>query len=770
MTHTVSIEQRPPATPAPAAPGQPALVLIVGVLAALLLLVLLGLQGRAPAVPAGTGAPANAFAAERALAHLKGIAAAPHPSGTAAHAAVRNYLVGELQRMQLETQVQDSFAVAASGETAGQVHNIVARLPGTGSGPALLLSAHYDSVPHSFGAADNGASVAAILETLRALQAGPRLRNDIIVLLSDGEEIGLLGAEAFVASHPWRSRIGLALNFEFRGNSGPVLMFETSAGNGKLVQAFAGVNQPVGNSLMSEVYKLLPNDTDLSAFKRAGLMAMNFAAIERPSSYHTQLDSAANLDPRSVQHQGDTMLALARHFGAADLAHIKDGDRVYFTLPLAGLVSYPAALSWGLAGLALVLFGLALHSGLCGGLRVGRVLGAAGLLPLLGLGIAIVCTVTWLLVSMIHFQYRALMDVYNVGWYWAAFACLALGLYGLVLRRQLRSFAAMELALGAALLWMAFLLATLIWMPGASFLFAWPLLPLLAAFAWLLGGSGRQRPVAQRALLLLLAAAPALLVLAPVVEVLFAALTTRLSAVPVFLMVLAFGLMAPLLAMVSRRFVFPLLPGVAAVVLLGAGSATSAVSPAQPHPTNLQYAVDGMTGNAMWLSSDPMLGDWAKKVMGDQAENRKVPEIYGDYAQTYWTAPAPAAGIKAPQVEVLQDSVNGAVRQVRIRLRSERSAPEVKLYVEGVDVQQASVGGRQLLREPGKDWGFAAYALEAAPLELDLTLPAGKPFTLRVIDRSYGLPDGVPKRGPDAIIQPFGHSDSMRAVTAIAFK
>jgi hypothetical protein len=771
MTHTASIDDRPARTLDSSSPTLPTLPLIAGVLAALLLLVLLGLQGMAPAAPAPATAPAGAFSAARAMTHVARIAAAPHPSGTAAHAEVRHYLVQELRRMGLATQVQEGFAIAASGETAGRVHNIVARLPGSGAGPALLLAAHYDSVPHSFGAADDGAGVASILETVRALQAGAALRNDVLVLLTDGEEIGLLGAEAFVADPRWKARVGLALNFEFRGNAGPVMMFETSQGNGKLVQAFANVERPVGNSLLAEIYKVLPNDTDLSAFKRAGLMGMNFAGIERPSAYHTQLDGVAQLDQHSVQHQGETMLALARHFGNADLAQLKDGDRVYFTLPVVGLVSYPAALGWGFAAAAALLFGFALRAGLrAAGLRAGRVLAAAGLLPLLGLGAAILCTVTWLLVSMVHYQYRALMDVYNVAWYWAAFSCLALALFGLVLARLLHSFRVMEVAMGAALLWLGLLLASMLWMPGASFLFTWPLLPLLAAYAWLLAGRGAQRPAAVRAAVLLPAAAPAILLLAPLVLTLFAALTTRLSAVPVFLMVLAFGLGAPLLAIVTRRFVFPLLPGVAAAALLVAGSATSAVSPVQPHPTNLVYAVDGMTGNAMWLSSDPMLDPWAKGVMGDKPENRKVPEIFGDHPQTYWTAAAPDAGVQAPQVEVLQDRVDGGARHVRINVRSARSAPEIKVYVEGLEVQGAHIGSRQLLRAPASDWAFAAYALGQEGLELGLKLPVGKPFTLRVIDRTYGLPPQVPKRQADAIIQPFGNSDSMRAVTAIAFK
>jgi len=52
------------------------------------------------------------------------------------------------------------------------------------------------------GAADDGAAVAAVLETVRALRTQAPLRNDLVVLLIDGEENGLLGAQAVVRDDP----------------------------------------------------------------------------------------------------------------------------------------------------------------------------------------------------------------------------------------------------------------------------------------------------------------------------------------------------------------------------------------------------------------------------------------------------------------------------------------------------------------------------------------------------------------------------------------
>src|SRR5690606_24910060 len=103
---------------------------------------------------------------------------------------------------------------------------------------ALLLLAHYDSNPHSsLGASDDGSGVATILEGVRAfLSQGKVPKNDIIILFSDAEELGLNGADLFVNKHPWAKDVGLALNFEARGSGGPsYMLIETNGGNANLI-------------------------------------------------------------------------------------------------------------------------------------------------------------------------------------------------------------------------------------------------------------------------------------------------------------------------------------------------------------------------------------------------------------------------------------------------------------------------------------------------------------------------------------------------------
>ncbi len=360
----------------------------------LALLIFVALQSIMPPAARSANAPADEFSANRALVPLREIAKLPHPQGASEHTRVREYLMAQLRQLGLSPRLQTTPVVGARSYRpyrAGTVHNIWAKIPGKTPTGTLLLAAHYDSVNTGPGASDDGASVAALLETLRALQSTRKtspgshfsaintpstsfnFRNDVIVLLTDGEETGLLGARAFVEEGTGDRGQGtgeedssfilhhsslpfLVLNFEARGTSGPSLMFETSEGNGWLARQFAsGVPQPLGSSLFYAVYKLLPNDTDFTEFRGAGMIGLNFAYLDRVAHYHTSLDSVSHLDLRSLQHQGDNMLGLARRFGSESLTQARQPDVIYFNGARNWLCVYPQTWAVPLAILATLL-------------------------------------------------------------------------------------------------------------------------------------------------------------------------------------------------------------------------------------------------------------------------------------------------------------------------------------------------------------------------------------------------------------------------------
>ena len=213
------------------------------------------------------------FSIERANEHVKKISEKPHSIGTKAHSEVRNYIVQQLQQMDLQVQTQKGYTLNSEGVFTVP-ENIITKIPG--SDPSvkndLMVMTHYDSAVHSsFGASDAGSGVATILETIRVfLKEEIPHRNNIIICFTDAEEIGLNGANLFVEEHPWAENIGLVLNFEARGSGGPSnTILETNAGNSKLIKAFSKANSeyPMATSLMYSVYKKLPNDTDATILR-----------------------------------------------------------------------------------------------------------------------------------------------------------------------------------------------------------------------------------------------------------------------------------------------------------------------------------------------------------------------------------------------------------------------------------------------------------------------------------------------------------------------
>lgn len=437
----------------------------------------------------GADAPADAFSTARAWPALEVVAAEPHPLASARQVEVRAFLEGELERLGVAFERQP-WSVERNDFTHEGV-NLLARLPAREPGATrVLVVAHYDSRVGAPGAGDDGAAVAAMLECLRALALEAPRRNALEFLFTDGEELGLLGAFAYTSQPAALADVGCVLNFEGRGNAGPAILFETGRDDRAWIEAYAAcATRPLGSSLGPAVYERMPNDTDFTLFRRAGLPGLNFAWIGGGSAYHRAADSVENLDPRALQHHGETMLALARHLGEADLAALgaERGNATFFTLPGNLFVHYAAG--WDRAVLALAI--LTVLASLAGALRSGRVtlaalglgLVAAPLAALLGAALVAAPTLgvrgaagllltasaahgngastTWLLVGMVA----------------SAFAVAAL------VARRLGPRTRAGLAAGALLVWLGLATWVTSELPGASHALTWPCVTAALCFS-----------------------------------------------------------------------------------------------------------------------------------------------------------------------------------------------------------------------------------------------------------------------------------------------
>lgn len=439
------------------------------------------LQIQAPQA-VGPDAPLTEFSAARAMEKVKVIAKEPHPVGSPAHAEVRDYLMAELKGLGLHPEIQEIVALDRHDQS-WTLENIMVRIPGTDNSKALMIAAHYDSVPTAPGAADDGAAIAAMLETVRALQGSGPLRNDLIVLMTDGEELGMLGAREFMNEHPWAKEVGLVFNFEARGNKGPSFMFETSDQNGWIVKEFIkAAPQPIAYSLVYNVYKLMPNDTDLTMFRAGGLAGLNFAFGMGLNSYHTMLDTPENLDLASLQHHGEYMLSLTRHFGDLDLnqPQMQQENRVYFNVFGWKMVSYPESWGIGLMIFAGILFTVTLWYGMYHRRINFKGLVGGFMITLLSLAAAGgVITLAWSLLrsNMPADQYEATVTDPGISIYYFIGLLVFTVVMNLLLVRWIsRYIRAENLWAGTLLLWFLLCVLTTLYLPGGGYLFIWPLL------------------------------------------------------------------------------------------------------------------------------------------------------------------------------------------------------------------------------------------------------------------------------------------------------
>ena len=510
-----------------------------------------------PPVALSADAPTDVFAAGRAQKHIEAIARAPHPMGSHESQYVRETLIKKLADLGLCPEVQ------IPKKSTSPARNVLAQLKGRGQPgkKKLMLCAHYDSVSVSPGAGDDASGVAVIIETLRALKAGPPLERDVIGLLVDGEENGFHGSRMFVDEHPWASEVGVVLNFDARGNSGPSFMFETSENNGWLIEQFAlAVPHPLATSLSMDIYKIMPNNTDMTVFKQSGMGGLNFAFSAGVAYYHSPEDKPANLEPRTLQHQGENALAMSRWLGRLDLDNPRRDDVIYTSIFSRVVLSYGMGwvvpLAVGAAALYVIVAAQAVHRGI---LRPGDLVAGAGMTltsicaALLTVGVLFLLGGLGAILDDFFGGRRIPWQKYDVPIMTGsavAVACLTLALE----RWLARTRPLPGLCLGALAWWLILALVTAFWLPGASYLFVWPTLAGLSGLAV----SVMLRPGSIIAWgMTVLCSVPSLVLLPPLIRATFDGLGLSMTAPIMIFVVLSIGtilpLFGPLLAAESRQ-------------------------------------------------------------------------------------------------------------------------------------------------------------------------------------------------------------------------
>ena len=642
------------------------------------------------------------FSTERALIPLKEITKAPHYIGTKEHARVRNYLIGQLEELGLETQIQEGFVINPKWKSLDKPKNIIAKIQGSENGKSLLLLSHYDSaLTPSYGASDAGSGVVTILETLRAYKAsGKKPKNDIIVLFTDAEEVGLDGARLFVNNHPWAKNVGIALNFEARGSGGPSNMIvETNGGNKNLIKAFmeADVKFPVASSLMYSIYKMLPNDTDSTVLREgADIDGFFFAFIDDHYDYHTANDTYDNLDVNTLQHQGEYLLPLVHYFGDSDLNQLKSlDDHVYINLPFFKMVSYPFTWVFPMLLVAIVLFiGLIIY-----GLRKRVLTGNGVVRGFIPFTLAMIfCGILgfygWKLILLMYPQYQEIQQgfTYNGHTYISFFVLLSLGVLFGIYYKFSKKINVANLLIAPLIFWILINIGVAIYLKGAAFFIIPVFLGLLSL--WIL--IRKDRP---NLILLTIIGSIAIFIFAPLVQFFPVGLGLKMLVGSCLFTALLFGILLPVIGFYKLKKVLAMLFVIVASLFFIKAHLSSNFSPNRQKPNSLVYYHDADNNKNYWATYDQELDDWTKEYLGNSPEPASSYISYASgskYAKGYKFANvAPNKNIPIFKTVLHKDTVINQYKEVSFTIFPQRAVNQISLYTaEEVNFKSLSFNGQ----------------------------------------------------------------------------
>jgi len=745
--------------------------------------------------------PETEFSAHRARKHIAFIAQEPHPIGTLAQLKVSEYLESELRKLGLQVEVQTAPVVqnnpfAPHIIQAGIARNVLARLPGSSHKNSLALVAHYDSVPSSPGAVDDGASVAAIIETLRAIQAGKPLQNDIIAVFTDGEEVGLFGAQTFVEDHPWAEDIDLVMNFDTGGLHGPIIMLDNSEKAWLVKGAIQSVPRLSAYSVTFDVSKMLGSRTDMGAFKEKGMFGLDFVSMLDPRDYHTMDDSYERIDLPSLQHRGETILALTQHFGNRDLENPSQDDTVAFTLFPGIVIHYPAKFIWPISVFVSFCFiGLLILGFRKKRLKPGKLILSAFYTLIASAGTVVVVSLAWRLLQMLNGNYRTALtlirgsikngDIVLVGILFLIIALISAA-YALV-RRKL---GLLNLATAALLWWWILVIAASLFLPGTSYLFTWPALfgILALGLAFIIGDL--QKKSNSAFFLFILLAFPVIILVAPSVYLFFTFFGFGAVGIPgtVFwgpIVALFFILVLPYMLLIAGQRK-GLIPGSCfglAIIILFIAILTSGFNTNQRLQNHILYKLNADTGEAFWIGGDTKLDSWTSQFFTEEAEKTTIDVIADDgFSIPSFKDRAPVIPLVPPNAIILNDQVDGDLRHLELNIHSPRKARDivVQIKVKG-EILEAAVNEKLInLTEITKDQKnflhINYFGLSEEGFKLGLKVKSYEPVEILLDDRANDPPSipgiEIKPRPPDmmpAASMTIDNVDGTRVIKSMIF-
>jgi hypothetical protein len=197
------------------------------------------------------------------------------------------------------------YSVRQECYRAGACSVIAKRAGLKNTNKTLMLMAHMDSVGHDFAGADDNASGTSVLLEIARIYADFQNNKNIEFFITNGEEVGLLGAKDYtkkIVANNRKSEFELVINMDMVGyNSNGIVELETNRSQENMAQWFA----QLANTYTTLKSKITLNawGSDHVPFLESGIPAL--LTIEDWSTktpcYHKQCDKPDTINFQYMQ-------------------------------------------------------------------------------------------------------------------------------------------------------------------------------------------------------------------------------------------------------------------------------------------------------------------------------------------------------------------------------------------------------------------------------------------------------------------------------------
>ena len=694
------------------------------------------------------------FSVENALNHLEVISKKPHYTGSQYHEVVKNYLVDELNLLGLKTEIQNQFVLSSRG-VGTNAANIIGTIEGSNNGKSLVLLTHYDSRHHSsYGASDAGSGVATILEGLRAfLSNNKKPLNDIHVVFTDAEEIGLLGAQAFVKNHKLVDDIGLVLNFEARGSGGPsYMLIETNGKNGNLISEFkkASPQFPAANSLMYSVYKMLPNDTDLTVFReQADINGFNFAFIGDHFDYHTSLDTFDRLDRNTLLHQADYFMSMVNHFSKINLSEL-DGEKdyVYSNFPIIKFIYFSNSWIFPLLFFSIIFFLFIIYLGLAiNKLSIQGILNGILALTISLFTCLSITIILWKTISYFNPDYADILHgfTYNGYYYITAFIFLNIFCLFSIYYRFFKNSSGLDLTIMPIGFWLIINVLISIYLKGAAY-FIIPVNLVLFSILLIYFSNFKGN---KKMLLWTFFSVPLIYIFAPQLKMFPVGLGLDNLFITSFFLVLIFVLLLPVFSNFAFKNQIKNLTLLIAIVFFALAFLNNDYDVNSKKPNSILYYSDLDSKQSYWLSRNENLDEFTSQFF---KKNESIQEASFFSSSSKYGTPHKQSALadfikfSSSDIQILKDTIVENKRNLQLKISPERKINKIDLTTDDpIVLNSMSVQGVEFEIEksefkinPGQ---FLTYYLsyEDKDVTIELDFEENLSPSLNLIETSFDL-------------------------------